>query len=142
MYQIRFFLDYIFRAKPSIAERVNSTVKGIMFILLTGNSKRRYILLLNEMANTYNKSYHKSIKIKPIEGSKENRPQVWIKQYQNKLKNHQTASQQSRLSTKDLVHIGTERCPFKKGYLEGFSKKLFVVKHAVGNNPTVYKLLD
>ena len=79
MYQIRFFLDYIFRAKPSIAERFNSTVKGIMFILLTGNSKRRYILLLNEMANTYNKLYHKSIKIKPIEGSKENRPQVWIK---------------------------------------------------------------
>ena len=33
-----------------------------------------------------------------------------------------------------------ERGPFKKGYLEGWSEKLFVVKHDVGNNPTVYKL--
>ena len=31
---------------------------------------------------------------------------------------------------------------FKKGYLKGWSKELFLVKHAVGNNPTVYKLQD
>ena len=63
--------------------------------------------------------------------------------YENKLKYPQTVSQQSRFSAGYLVLIRTgsiERGPFKKGYLEGWSEKLFVVKHDVGNNPTVYKL--
>ena len=42
----------------------------------------------------------------------------------------------------DLAHISIERSPFAKGYLEGWSEELFVVKHAVGNNPTVDKLQD
>ena len=45
-------------------------------------------------------------------------------------------------SAGDLAHISIERGPFAKGYLEGWSEELFVVKHAVGNNPTVDKLQD
>ena len=45
-------------------------------------------------------------------------------------------------SAGDLAHISIERGLFAKGYLEGLSEELFVVKHAVGNNPTVYKLQD
>ena len=36
--------------------------------------------------------------------------------------------------------ISIKRGPFKKGYLGSWSEELFVVKHAVVNNPTVYKL--
>ena len=66
--------------------------------------------------------------MKPTEVSKENEPQVWINLYENKLKNPQTASQQSRFSVRDLVGISIERGSFKKGYLEDWSKKLFDVK--------------
>ena len=66
--------------------------------------------------------------MKPTEVSKENEPQVWVNLYENKLKNPQTASQQSRFSVRDLVRISIERGSFKKGYLEGWSKKLFDVK--------------
>ena len=65
--------------------------------------------------------------MKMIEVSKENEPQVWINLYENKLKNPQTASQRSRFSAGDLVHISIERGLFKKGYLEGWSEELFVV---------------
>ena len=60
--------------------------------------------------------------MKLIEVSKENEPQVWINLYENKLKNPQTASQQSQFSTGDLVHISIERGPFKKHCLEGWSE--------------------
>ena len=79
---------------------------------------------------------------KKIGVRKENKPQVWIKLDENKLKNPQTVSQRGRFSAGDLVCISIGRGLFKKGYLEGWSEELFVVKHAVGNNPTVYKLQD
>ena len=140
-YQIRFFTIFSER-KASIVERFNRTIKGIMFRLFTRNNNRRYIDFLNEIAHRYNSSYHRSIKMKPIEVSKENEAQVWINLYENKLKNPQTVSQRSRFSAGDLVRISIERGPFKKFYLEGWSEELFVVKHAVCNNPTVYKLQD
>ena len=113
-----------------------------MFRLFTRNNNRRYINFLNEITHRYNNSYQRSVKMKPIEVTKENEPQVWINLYENKLKYPQTASQRSRFSAGYLVRISIERAPFKKGYLEGWSEELFVVKHAVGNNPTVYKLQD
>ena len=140
-YQIRFFTTFSER-KASIVERFSRTNKGIMFRLFTGNNNRRYIDVLNEIAHRYNNSYHRSIKMKPIEVSKENEHQVWINLYKNKLKNLQTASQGGRFSAGDLVRISIERGSFKKGYLEGWSEELFVVKHVVGSNPTVYKLQD
>ena len=62
--------------------------------------------------------------------------------YENKLKYPQTVSQRSRFCARGLVRISIERGLFKKGYPEGLSEQLFVAKHAVGNNLTVYKLQD
>ena len=111
-----------------------------MFRLFTKNNNRKYIHFLNEIAHRCRNSCHRNIKMKPIKVSKENGPQVWINLYENKLKNPQTVSKRSRFSAGDLVRINIELGPFKKGYLEPWSEELFVVKHAVGNNPTVYKL--
>ena len=113
-YQIRFFTTFSER-KASIVERFNRTIKGIMFRLFTRNNNRRYIDFPNEIAHRYNNSY-RSIKMKPIEVSKENESQVWINWYENKLKNPQTASQRSRFSAGDLVRISIERGLFRKGY--------------------------
>ena len=57
--------------------------------------------------------------MKSIEVSKKNEPEIWINLFENKLKNPQTVSQQSRFSTGDLVRISIEQGPSKKGYLEG-----------------------
>ena len=122
-------------------ERFNRTIKGIMFRLFTRNNNRRYIHFFNEICHRYNNSYHRSIQMKPIEVSKKNKPQIWINLYENKLKNPQTSSQRRRFSAGDLVRVSNERDPFKKGYLDGWSEELFVVKHVV-NSSTVYKLQD
>ena len=53
--------------------------------------------------------------MKPIEVSKKDETRVWINLYENKFKNPQTASQQSRFSTGDLVRISIDRGTFKKG---------------------------
>ena len=83
--------------------------------LFTRNNNRRYIHFLDEIAHRYNNSYHRNTKMKPIEVSKKDETRVWINLYENKFKNPQTASQQSRLSTGDLVRISIDRGTFKKG---------------------------
>ena len=80
--------------------------------------------------------------MKPIEVNKVNEPQVWINLYEIKLKYPQTASQRSWFFAGDLKCISIELGPFKKNQFGDWSEELFVVKHAVGNNPTVYKLQD
>ena len=121
MYKIKFFTTFSER-KASIVERFNRTIKGIMFRLFTKNNNRKYISFLNKIAHRYNNSYHRNIKMKPIEVSEENGHQAWINLYENKLKNPQTVSQRSWFSAGDLVHINIEQGPFKKGYLEGWSE--------------------
>ena len=90
-----------------------------MFRLFTRNNNRKYIHFFHEIASRYNQSYHRSIKMKSIEVSKKNEPEIWINLFENKLKNPQTVSQRSRFSTGDLVRISIEQGPSKKGYLEG-----------------------
>ena len=140
-YQVKFFITSSAR-KASIVERFNRTIKGIMFRLFTRNNNRRYINFLNEITHRYNSAYHSSIKMKPIEVNKENEPQFWINLYEIKLKYPQTASQRSWFSAGDLKCISIEPGPFKKNQFEDWREELFVVEHAVGNNPTVYKLQD
>ena len=60
-----------------------------MFKLHTESNNRRYIHWLNNIANRYNNSYHRSIKMKPIEVNKESKPLVWIDLYKhNNLQGH------------------------------------------------------
>ena len=98
--------------------------------------------MLNDIVNKYNSSYHRSIKMKPIEVNKDNEPLVWINLYDNKVKNSQAGQWRNKFFIGNLVQISVERGSFKKGCLEGWSEELFVVKHVVNNNPTVYKLQD
>ena len=70
-YRTRFFTTFS-EGKASIVERFNHTIKGIMFRLFPTNDNRRYIDFFNEISQRCNKSYYRSIKMKPIEVSKEN----------------------------------------------------------------------
>ena len=74
-YQIRFFTTFS-EQKASIVERFKRTNKRIMFRIFTRNNKRRYIHFLKEIAHRYNNSYYKSIKMKLIELSNKNEPNL------------------------------------------------------------------
>lgn len=68
--------------KASVVERLNHTLKGLMFKYFTKYNTRKYIDILNELVSSYNNSYHSSIKMKPIEVTSANSPQVWLNLYE------------------------------------------------------------
>ena len=52
---------------PVVAERFIRTLKNNIYKHMTANSKNVYFDVLNEIVDEYNNTYHKTIKIKPID---------------------------------------------------------------------------
>ena len=56
--------------KSSIVERWNRTIKRNMWKYFTANNTHKYIDILPELVEKYNKTYHRAIKTTPINASK------------------------------------------------------------------------
>ena len=63
--------------KASIVERFNRTIKGRMWRYLTAVNSKRYIDVLQDLITSYNNSYHRSIKMRPVDVSRENENKVF-----------------------------------------------------------------
>ena len=53
--------------KPIIAERFIRTLKSKIYKYMTSTSKNMYIDKLDDIVNKYNNTYHRTIKMKPID---------------------------------------------------------------------------
>ena len=125
--------------KASVVERVNRTIKGIMFKYFTKENTRRYIDVLQNIAMRYNNSYHRSIKMKPIQVTKENSPRVWMNLYEKDWKNKKI---KPKFSVNDKVRVSSESMPFKKRYEEIWTEEIFSIAHVIKGHPIVYKIKD
>jgi len=123
--------------KASVVERLNRTMKGIMFKYFTHASTRKYIDILPELVRRYNHAYHSSIKMRPVDVNQSNAPRVWINFYEKRRK-----TSNKKLSAGDRVRISIEKLPFQKRYEEVWTEEIFLVTHRVAGHPTVYKLSD
>ena len=127
--------------KASVVERFNRTLKNHMFRYFTKQDTRRYVDILQDLVKKYNNTVHRSIKMRPSDVNVANSPIVWINLYEKK--SSKTSKRKLRLNKGDLVRISVERGPFRKGYLEGWSEEIFIIKAIVaGGSVTVFKLMD
>ena len=69
---------------------------------------RKYIDVLQDLVARYNNGYHRSIKTKPINVTKENELEVWINLYSNTLKKKKGKKKKSPLKVGDRVRITLE----------------------------------
>ena len=53
--------------KSVVAERFIRTLKNKIYKYMTSVSKKLYIDKLDDIVNKYNKSYHRTIKMKPVD---------------------------------------------------------------------------
>ncbi len=67
--------------KASVAERFNRTLRGRMSRFLTTINSKRYYDILQDLIDGYNASYHKSIKMRPLDVHKENKTEVFNNLY-------------------------------------------------------------
>lgn len=125
--------------KASVAERYNRTLKTRIWKYLSENKTWRYIDVLQDIVNSINRSYHRSIGCRPVDVCMENENEVWNRLYGN---NKAEKPISFKFNVGDCVRIVKEKHIFQKGYLPNFTQELFTISECVPRQPPVYRLED
>ena len=118
--------------KSTVAKRLIRTLRNNIYKHMTAVSKIMYIDKLDDIVNEHNNTYHRRIKIKPID-VKYNTYIYSIKEVNDKDPNFQVD---------DHVRISKNKKVFTKGYTPNRSEDVFVIKEVNNTVPTTYVIND
>ena len=118
--------------KSVIAERFIRTLKNKNYEYIISISKNVYIDKLDDIAKKYNNTYHKSIKMKPVD--LEDNTQIHFK---NKVND-----KNPKFRVGDHVRIPKYKNIFAKGYMPNWSEEIFIIKKIKNTVPWTYVIND
>ena len=113
-------------------ERFIRTLKNKIYKYMTSISKNVYIDKLDDMVNEYNNTYHRTIKMKPID--------VKDNTYVNIDK--KVNDKNPKFKVGDHVRISKYKKIFAKGYNPNWSDEIFVIKKMNNSVPWTYVIND
>lgn len=131
--------------KAANAERVIKTLKGKIFKYLYYANTFRFINVLDDIVNSYNNSYHRSIKMTPREVNDKNILQVYrnIKESQmSNVKRKLKRKKKPKFKIGEYVRITREKHIFEKGFTANFTEEIFRIKSIALRTPVVYYIED
>ena len=123
--------------KNSIVERVNRTLKTRMYRAFSSRGSHKWIDILSSLVAGYNNSYHRSIKMKPIEVTKQNEATV-----RATLFPPQNPPKPTKLKVGDTVRVTAKKSTFQKGYEQGWSHEVFEISGIKRTNPITFSIKD
>ena len=121
--------------KASVVERFNRTLKQRMYRYFTTNNTLNFVPVLPALVKSYNRSYHRSIKMAPEQVTLANSEQVWENLYGKAMKR-----KVGTLKVGDRVRLNKKFRPFKKSYLPGWTEEVFVVRKINKGTIPTYKI--
>lgn len=126
--------------KASVVERLNRTLRSLIYKYLYANNTHRYIEVLGSIVETYNNSYHRGIKMKPSMVTSKNKNKVFKNLYSGLLQKSDTMK---AIPAGSKVRIHRYKGPFEKGVTPSFTEEIFNIDSVVEKAPRrVYKLSD
>ena len=120
--------------KAQIVERFNRTLKDRMYKYFTANDTKRGVDVLPDLVYNYNNSYHRSIKMTPVEAT-ENPRKAWDNLYGSK-----DEKSNPKFKPGDFVQISKYRGKFKLGHTAIYTNEVFVVADILETTPFTYKI--
>ena len=125
--------------KPVVAERfiIIRTLNTEIYKCMTSMSKDVYIDTLDDIVGEYNKTYHKTIKMKPID-VKDNTYVDSMELYSKKEVNDKDPT----VKIGDQVRISKCKNIFTKGSMPNWSEKVFVIKKVKNTVAWTYVIND
>ena len=124
--------------KAAVVERFNRTLKARLWRYFTRHKTLHYLKALPLLVSSYNRSYHRSIGMAPVDVTFKNQEKVWHKLYTK----DKVQKQKAGLKVGDRVRLSYTRRSFKKGYLPAWTKEIFAVNSVLQTTPVTYKLVD
>ena len=125
--------------KASIVERVIQTLKHKLYKYFTFKNTLNYLNVLQDIVNSYNDTFHSSIKQKPRLVNLENEDQIWHNLY-DKTRLNEPAKFRFRVG--DKIRLSKKKSTFAKGYETNFTKEIFVITKRIARSPPVYTISD
>ena len=104
--------------KSVVAERFIRTLKNKIYKHMPAISKNVYFDVLNDIVNKYDNTYHKTIKIKPINDKHDS-----FAEYKE-----ESNEKDPRFKVNDYVRISKYKNIFAKEYATNWSEEIFVAK--------------
>ena len=134
---IHFFVTYN-ETKAQIAERFNRTLKTKMWRYFSFANTARYIDILDDLVEGYNNSFHRSIKMKPVNVTVLNAQTVWKTLY----KKEKISPIRYKFNVGDTVRISRFKRTFTKGYLPNWTEEVFTIVNRLPRKPPVYRIKE
>jgi hypothetical protein len=122
--------------KAAIAERVIRTIKGRIARYMTHNNTLTYVPKLQDFADAYNRSKHRTIGMAPADVSQADVSNIKRRLYPASV------AKPANLNVNQQVRLAKERGPFQKGYAPGWTEEVFTISKVIRRNPPVYKVKD
>ena len=118
--------------KSVVAERLIRNLKNKIYKYMTSISKNVYIYKLDDIVNEYNNTYHRKIKMKPID--------VKDNTYNNIGK--KVSCKDPKFKVGDHVRLSKDKNFFAKCYTPNWSEESFVIKEIKNTIPRIYVIND
>ena len=104
--------------KSVVAERFIRTLKNKIYKYMTSLLKNVYIDKLYDIVNKYNNTYHKTIKMKPVD----------VKSNTYISSSKEINDKDPKFKIGDTIRISKYKTIFAKGYTQSWSEEAFVIK--------------
>ena len=114
--------------KSVVAERFIRTLKNKFYKHMTPISKNIYFDVLDDIADEYNNTYHKTIKMKPVDVGDDS-----FAEY-----NEESNEKDPKFKVGDHVRISKFKNVFAKGYTPIWSEEIFIIKKIKNTVPWTY----
>ena len=118
--------------KSVVTERYIRTLKTKIYKYMTSISKNVYIKKLDDIVDEYNNTYHRTIKMKPVD-VKDNTYIDFKKEVNDK---------DHKFKVGDHVRISKYKNIFPKGYTPNWSEDVFVISEIENTVPWTYVIND
>ena len=125
--------------KAAVVERVNRTLKSKLYRCFTGVNSLRFIDILQDIVDSYNNTYHRSIGRAPATVSLLNVGQVRRKLYS---KIGKSKPKRFKFKVGDHVRRSLRKRLFKKGYKMNWREEIFQIVNWLPRTPVVYEVRD
>ena len=125
-------------AKAAIAERFNRTLKTRLYRYFTAANTFKYVDMVQDLVDQYNRDIHRSIGMAPSDVTTANEKQVWQKLYGGRKLGK--TRKRGRLKVGDYVRLSERARAFKKGYLPQWTEEVFMIRRVIQGPLLLYKI--
>ena len=120
--------------KSFVAERFIRTLKTKIYKYMTSLLKNAYIDKLDDIMSEYNNTYHRTIKMKPVD--------VKDNTYIDSMELSRSNDKDPKFKVGDSVRINKYKNILTKRYTSNWSEKVFMIKKVKNTVPWTYVIND